>query len=125
MGSRDITEIINIRNRLTIPIGLAHNDLQRNFLGKEGQITELLANEDIFMELNQSEKHQMRQIGRNSRERKDYYHHFSSKLVKLLKKFSVKVIIGTDSHSGSSINRISDVMDFIKSHQLFLHELVL
>ncbi|MFX0151660.1 MAG: PHP domain-containing protein [Candidatus Hodarchaeota archaeon] len=125
VGSRDITEIINIRNQLTIPIGLAHNDLQQNFLGKESQITELLANEDIFLELNQSEKRQMQQIGRNSREGKDYYCHFSSKLLKLLKEFTVKVIIGTDSHSGSSINRISDVMDFIKSHQLCLHELAL
>ncbi|MFX0174375.1 MAG: hypothetical protein ACFE9L_21060, partial [Candidatus Hodarchaeota archaeon] len=125
MGSRDITEIINIRNQLTIPIGLAHNDLQRNFLGKENQIMELLANKDIFLELDQSEKHQTRQIDRNSREGKDYYHYFSSKLIKLLKEYSVKVIIGTDSHSGSSINRISDVMDFIKSHQLCFHELVL
>lgn len=133
VGIRDISEIIKVRNKLDIPVGLAHNDLQKNYSGREKEIARILSRNDIFVEINQSEIHSGTGMGRNTREDVDYYHHFSDELIRhSSKRFSrllpsvkdVKFVIGTDSHSGESIGNVDDAYQFIRRNHLSCHELV-
>lgn len=116
---RDISKIIKIRDKLTVPVGLAHNDLQNNYQGKEKEISKILSENKIFVELNQSEH------GRNTRDNLDYYTHFSLRLLEELKTREVKFVIGTDSHTGEGLLDINDAYQFIKKNELQLHEIVL
>ncbi len=125
VGCRDISELIAVRSKLKIPIGLAHNDLQKNFKNKEEELAQLLANNDIFVELNQSEHHPSRGVGRNTRNRKDYYMHFSQELLNYLTKYDVKFVVGTDCHSGAGLADIDDVLQFIEKNKLKCHPCVL
>ncbi|MFX0206085.1 MAG: PHP domain-containing protein [Candidatus Hodarchaeota archaeon] len=130
IGGRDISEITHVRHKLKLPIGLAHNDLQQNYGGREEQIVTLLADYDIFIELCQSEsrpwqKRLHRGVGRNTRDGLDYYQHFSQILIKELVSNEVKVVVGTDSHSGESLVQFDGVYAFIQKHNLYCHEIVL
>jgi len=130
VGRRDISEIIKVRHKLSIPIGLAHNDLQQNYEGREEQIASQLADYDIFIELCQSEslpwqKRLHHGIGRNIREGLDYYQHFSQILIEELVSNEVKVVVGTDSHTGESLVHFDEVYAFIQKHNLHCHEIVL
>jgi len=51
VGIRDISEIIEIRKELVVPVGLAHNDIQQNYHGNESEISKTLAQHDIFVEI--------------------------------------------------------------------------
>jgi histidinol phosphatase-like PHP family hydrolase len=131
VGSRDISEIIEVRNRLKIPVGLAHNDLQKNYEGREKEIAMILSKNNIFIELNQSECHPSREEGRNTREDSDYYQLFSDKLIEHLAKpkglpfiKNVKFVVGTDSHSGKNLDEVNDAYQFIKKNHLSYHDLV-
>lgn len=124
VGKRDINEIIKIRDQLTIPVGLAHNDLQKNYKGKEKKLAKLLSDNDIFIELNQSEFHPRRGVGRNTREGLDYYEHFSEKLLNELVNKRVKVVAGTDAHTAETLADLIDVYQFIDKNNLLYHELV-
>ncbi|MFW9779520.1 MAG: PHP domain-containing protein [Candidatus Heimdallarchaeota archaeon] len=125
IGKRDIQDLLDIRTKLKVPIGLAHNDLQNNFQGEETRIAKILSNYDIFLELNQSEWHPRRGAGRNTRDGQDYYLHFSQELIQELLTHRVKVVIGTDSHTGESIGEINQVTQFIEEYKFQLHEMVL
>ena len=134
VGRRDISEIIEIRNQLNIPVGLAHNDLQKNYAGREKYIAAILSKNDIFVELNQSESHPDTGLGRSTRDDSDYYHHFSDELIRQsARRFSkwlpfvenVKFVIGTDSHSGKSISNVDDAYQFIRKNNLSCHKLVM
>ncbi|MFC1669672.1 PHP domain-containing protein [Spirochaetota bacterium] len=119
VGKRDIREILNIRNMIKIPVGLAHNDLQRNFNGREEYITKLLSENDIFIELNDSNS------SRNIREGKDYFLHFSNKLISCMKEMDVKIVIGSDSHTGADLNTLDSAYDFANINTLSFHPMVL
>lgn len=133
VGNRDISEIIQVRKEITVPVGLAHNDLQRSYAGREKEIAQMLSKNDIFVELNQSEFHLGRLAGRNTRLGKDYYLYFSPELIKHLAKRSlrwlpfvsdVKFVMGTDSHSGEGVGKIDEAYRFIKDNRLSGHGLV-
>ncbi len=124
VGKRDIDEIIKIRNQLTIPVGLAHNDLQKNYKRKEKKLAKLLSDNDIFIELNQSEFHPRRGVGRNTRDGLDYYKHFSKKLLKELVNKQVKVVAGTDAHTAETLGDLNNVYQFIDENNLLCHELI-
>ncbi|MFW9855975.1 MAG: hypothetical protein ACFFFG_13050 [Candidatus Thorarchaeota archaeon] len=125
IGSRDIQELLDVRTELKVPIELTHNDLQNNFQGQESSIAEILSDYDIFLELNQSEWHPRRGVGRNTRDGLDYYLHFSQKLIQELLAHRVKVVIGTDSHTGESIAEINHVSQFINEYKFELYDFVL
>jgi len=125
VGVRDISEIIKVRDKLKVPVGLAHNDMQNNYNGGESDIATLLAKNDIFIELCQSEYNSRCQAGRNSRDGKDYYQHFSQKLIDELLSNGVKVVAGTDSHRGESLDILDEVYQFIEKNHLQCHEMVL
>jgi len=124
VGSRDIRELIVVRDRLTIPIGLAHNDMQQNFEGREEEIARQLGKNDIFVELNQSEHSSRRGVGRNTRDGSDYYCHFSKKLLDALRKYDVKVVLGKDTHKDEGLADLDDAIEFVRREQLHYHEMV-
>ena len=125
VGNRDIDEIIKIRKQLVMPVGLAHNDLQKNYVQKEKMLAKLLSDNDIFIELNQSEFHPRRGVGRNTRNGLDYYKHFSKKLLKALVNKQVKVVAGTDAHTAKTLADLNDVYQFIDENGLLYHEFIL
>lgn len=122
VGTRDISEVVRIRKKLRIPVGLAHNDIQQNYDEEEEQITTILADNDIFIELNQSKFGGV--IGRNTRKGLDYYHHFSDELLEQLVKKDVRVVCGTDSHDCKNLGELEDVYRFVKENNLSYHSLV-
>ncbi|MBW2990262.1 hypothetical protein KY348_01005 [Candidatus Woesearchaeota archaeon] len=114
---RDIRSIVDVRDKFTVPIGLAHNDLQKNYNEKEEEIANILSKEDIFLELNAGD--------RNLRGGMYYYEHFSKKLLEELAKNKVKVVVGTDFHSYEDKADLDDAYYFVKENNLKYHELVL
>ncbi|MHA1169974.1 MAG: PHP domain-containing protein [Candidatus Hodarchaeales archaeon] len=124
VGSRDIKEIVKIRDKIDIPVGLAHNDMSRNYHGRESDICYILSSNDIFIELQQSERNEITGKGRNTREGKDYYQHFSFKLIKEMVDNKVTVITGTDSHGGKSIGNIDEVIAFIEKYGLEINNVI-
>lgn len=124
VGNRDISELIEIRKELDVPVGLAHNDIQQNYNRKETEIATILAQQDIFIEVQESELHPQRGVGRNTREGLDYYLHFSRKLIQELDNNRVKVVCGTDSHTGEYLGKLDKVIHFVRDNNLQVHELV-
>ena len=128
VGVMDISEITKVRDRLKVPVGLAHNDMQNNYRGREKDIAALLAENDIFVELCQSEFSTHRGAGRNTRNEKDYYQHFSQKLIDELLGNDVKVVVGSDFHGHDYVGNLDDLDDvyqFIERNNLQYHEIVL
>ncbi len=118
LDGRDISELVEICNKIEIPIGLAHNDLQKNFNGKEEWIAKTLSDYDIFLELNQSENN------KNTRDGLNYYRHFSNKLIQSLINNEVKIVLGTDHHGKGKLNAWDDARSFAEELQLQIHEMV-
>ncbi|MBT3297357.1 PHP domain-containing protein [archaeon] len=120
---RKISDLIAIRHKLKIPVGLAHNDLDWNYSRDEDKIAHILSNYDIFVELSDSEKCTMN-YKRNSRKGRDYFEHFSQPLIDALKKYEVKFVAGTDSHRSQHLVP-NKAYQFVTDNNLKWHELVL
>lgn len=123
-GGRDISELVNIRAKLKIPIGLAHNDLQNNYNTNEEYIAKTLADNDIFVEICQSEGLRNSRYKDDSDILFDFYKLFSQKLIEELVKNEVKVVIGTDTHSGDAVGDIDEAKKFIKENNLRYHKII-
>ena len=123
-AGRSITDIIKIRSKLNIPVGLAHNDLQFNYNQKESEIAKILADNDIFVELCQSEGLRNSRYDFVEEADVDFYRLFSKRLVEELFKYQVRVVIGTDTHQGSAVAEIDDVYQFIKENNLKIHDMI-
>lgn len=124
VDGRSIHQIASIRDYFNIPVGLAHNDLQNNFLGKEDETARLLAEKDIFVEFNRSESHPIYNVGRNTRNGFDYYKLLSKNFLHHLSKEKVKVVVGNDSHTGKNMGDLDEVHEFIEKNNLNYHEIV-
>lgn len=114
---REIQEIIEIRERLHLPVGLAHNDVQLNWDGQEQYIAAMLSEHDILLELNHYHNG-------NQREGVPYYQLFSPALLEALWIHRVSFVVGTDCHDGKNLSDTIEPMTFIENHQLRLHTLV-
>lgn len=125
VSGREISEIVEIRDMLRIPVGIAHNDMQKNYSRKDEEIAEILGANDIFVELNHSEFLPNSTIGRNSRMGKDYYMHFSGNLINALRKNNVKFVAGTDSHYGDNLSDLDIIWEFVRKNNLKYHEFVM
>lgn len=123
-NGRSLEELILIRNKLLIPVGLAHNDMQVHYYKREQEIARMLAEADIFVELSQTLLPGQNYGGRNSRIGRDYYKHFSKELIEALRVHGVKFVIGTDNHNTLHIGEISDAIDFIAENDLRVHEMI-
>ena len=94
---RDISEIIEIRDKFKIPVGLAHNNLEYNFKDNIEDIGKTLFDNEIFVELNQTE-------GLKDHDQDYHYEHFSEKLIENLRINNVKFFLGNDFHEGLSLS---------------------
>ena len=117
LDGRDISGIVAVRDRFEIPVGLAHNDLQRNYQGMEAKIARILSDNNIFLELCQSRR-------RNIREGLNYYRHFSPELIEALRGNGVKVAVGTDFHRGREIDDFEDAYSFAGENDLEFIDIV-
>jgi len=55
VNGRSLEEIIALRDKIDIPLGLAHNHFQKNYRDREGSIIEQMKKNRIFLELCQAE----------------------------------------------------------------------
>lgn len=134
---RPLTEITSIRDKLTVPVGLAHMDLALFIMNSGDEdilenTAKYLSDNDIFLEINQSEidygdsvyTQNAQANGRNTRNGRDFYLHFSSELISALVKYNVKCVIGTDAHHRYGIGNVDGAMEFVTKNNLLLHEIV-
>ncbi len=117
LGGRSIQEIVAVRNKFPMPTGLAHNNLQEHFEGNEEEIASIMAENDIFLDIKQSKEY-------TYQPEFHYYRKFSPQLLEALARREVKVVIGTDSHTGENLGNLDDATKFIEEHKLCYHEMV-
>ncbi|UCF07710.1 MAG: PHP domain-containing protein [Thermoplasmata archaeon] len=99
-------EMLRIREKIAIPVGLAHNDIGRNFShSKYDELIGVLESNNIFIELCPSLRH--------SKLNKHYYY-FAEGFFSLLRDSQVLISIGTDTHKNlKNVGDIADALDFI------------
>lgn len=104
-------ELLRIRENIKCPVGLAHNDIGKNFSHtKYDELIAVLEANKIFIELCPNL--------RNSKLNTPYYH-FAEGFFASLRGTEVLISIGTDTHSNiKSVGDISDAMEFIESYGL-------
>jgi histidinol phosphatase-like PHP family hydrolase len=104
-------ELLGIRKNIKCPVGLAHNDIGKNFSHtKYDELIAVLETNNIFIELCPNL--------RNSKLNKPYYH-FAEGFFSNLRETEVYISIGTDTHSSlKSVGNINDAVDFIKRYGL-------
>lgn len=106
----DLWEAIKVCNKIHCPVGLAHNDIGRNFAHTNMEsLINMLSSHEIFIELCSSL--------RNSKFNKPYYRYaeafFEAARGRIL------VSIGTDSHyDREEVGDISDALEFIREKGL-------
>ncbi|UCE74505.1 MAG: PHP domain-containing protein [Methanomassiliicoccales archaeon] len=99
-------ELLGNRENIKCPVGLAHNDIGKNFSHtRYEELIAVLEANNIFIELCPSL--------RNSKLNKPYYH-FAEGFFSSLSGSEVLISIGTDTHSNiKNVGNIHDAMDFI------------
>lgn len=104
-------ELLRIRENIKCPVGLAHNDIGKNFSHtKYDELIAVLEANKIFIELCPSL--------RNSKLNTPYYH-FAEGFFEILRGSEVLISIGTDTHSNiKNVGNIQDAMDFIERYGL-------
>jgi len=115
---KSLYELIKIRDKLEIPVGLAHYDMQNVWQGKENEIAKRLSENDFFVELNVAES------GSKMRNGKYFFEHFSKKMIEELVEKSVKFTMGSDSHYGWKLGHVKEAYDFILKHNLEVLDIV-
>ena len=104
-------ELLRIRENIKCPVGLAHNDIGKNFSHtKYDELIAVLEANSIFIELCPSL--------RNSKLNTPYYH-FAEGFFAMIRGSDVLISIGTDTHSNlKNVGNIDDAMDFVKKYGL-------
>ena len=117
-GIGSLDEIIEIRKRLLIPVGLAHNRLQYQSKSDDDArtIAYALGENDIFIELNQPEN-----IFNSLRDDRNYLY-FTDELIRYMKEADVRFTIGTDTHLGNGIGVTKDAEAFASIYNLQYHD---
>lgn len=111
VGGVGLWELFDKRKELEPPVGLAHNDIGRNFAGVDPSVLiPVLETNRIFLELCPSPRH--------ARLQRPLYRH-SSEFFARLKGTRVGLSIGTDTHeSVEEVGAVSDPLDFVRELQL-------
>jgi DNA polymerase (family 10) len=104
-------ELLKIRQKISCPVGLAHNDIGKNFSHTGyGELIGVLETNNIFIELCPSL--------RNSKLNKPYYH-FAEGFFSGLVGREVLISIGTDTHTVlRNVGNLQDAVDFIEQFGL-------
>jgi DNA polymerase (family 10) len=104
-----VWEFINVRKRLRVPCGLAHNDLGRNFGEiRTDYLADVFVSNDIFIELN---------CGRRYSKMGKFYYELSEALVMQFAMKGVRFSIGCDGHR-DDVGEVSKAMDFVRVNEM-------
>lgn len=108
-----IESLLKIRHKLLIPIGLAHPDLHNDFFGRDEEISKILGDNDIFVDMHLNFQGN------------DVNYRYSQELLEYLRNNKVRFTIGTDYHSDKfPLGKIDPVIDYIRENNLLIHPLV-
>ncbi len=104
-------ELLGIREKIKCPVGLAHNDIGKNFSHSNyNELIAVLEANEIFIELCPSL--------RNSKLNTPYYH-YAEDFFANIRDSEVLLSIGSDTHSTlKSVGNLDDALDFIKRFDL-------
>ncbi len=104
-------ELFNIVRKIEVPVGLAHNDISRNFREIDYEaLINVLEDNNMFVELSASP--------RNSKFNRPYYR-FAPDFFHLLSKSEVLISIGTDTHTNlDEVCMINDAIAFVEEMRL-------
>lgn len=104
-----VWEFINVRKKIKVPCGLAHNDLGRNFGEiRTDYLADVFVSNDIFIELN---------CGRRYSKMGKFYYELSEALVMQFAMRGVRFSLGCDGHR-DDVGDVSKAMDFVDLNQL-------
>jgi hypothetical protein len=110
-GGMGLWELFDMRKELGPPVGLAHNDIARNFAEIDTAVLiPVLETNHLFLELCTSTRH--------SKLQRPLYRH-SAEFFAKLKGTSVELAFGTDTHDDlDDVGRIDDAYAFVQEHGL-------
>ena len=110
---REIDSLVIIRNKLRIPVGIAHPNLDEHFGGKNEEIAKILGENDIFVDMHLNYFHD------------DVRHRYTESFLELLRKYNVKFTIGTDVHTKKCpVGDIDPVLNYITENTLSVLKMV-
>jgi histidinol phosphatase-like PHP family hydrolase len=100
-------QLINMRRKMSIPIGLAHNDISRNFVDvNQDNLISVLESDRIFIELNESVKF--------VKFSKPYYI-FADTFFRKIRNRDVLISIGTDTYDFlEDVGRVKEAYNFVE-----------
>lgn len=104
-------ESLKIRERIKCPVGLAHNDMGKNFAHtNHTDLIGVLESNEVFLELCTNLRY--------SKFNKPYYH-YAEGFFNKLKGTGVMISIGTDTHSNlKTVSNIRDALNFVRKLEL-------
>ena len=110
-GGLSLWELFDMRKELEPPVGLAHNDIARNFAEIDHSVLiPVLETSHIFLELCPSHRH--------SKLQRPLYRH-SAEFFARLKDTKVGLAFGTDTHDSlDDVGNIDDPYAFVQEHGL-------
>jgi histidinol phosphatase-like PHP family hydrolase len=147
LDGKSIQELFDLRKHLTIPVGLAHNNFVNNFQDNTESIIKEMSEKNIFLELCEGEPlgqkavdastlRKLLSLKKNmsdsaiykgeqviSRQKhmtgeQYYFETFPDEFWKLVKKYKLKLSVGTDCHSGSSLGNCTRAVKIFEGYQL-------
>lgn len=109
MGGYPLWRLLEIFDKIKIPIGLAHNNIMKNFhFIKMDDLISLFESHSIFIELNTNKNYTI--LG-------EYYYTLSEEFFKLLKGRNVPISVGSDMHN--SLDEMLNVKNGLEFIELF------
>ncbi|MBM4249958.1 MAG: PHP domain-containing protein [Euryarchaeota archaeon] len=110
-GGLGLWELFDMRKELEPPVGLAHNDIARNFAEIDHSVLiPVLETSDLFLELCPSPRHGKLQ--------RPLYRH-SAEFFARLKNTKVGLSLGTDTHDSlDDVGNVDDAYAFVQEHGL-------
>ena len=147
LNGKSIETLFHIRDKIKIPVGLAHNDFFNNFNDNYIEIIKKMKEFNIFLELCEGEKLGQTKMNATSfeklmdlkknmsdldiykgkqkiskkkhmRDNKFYFEYFPEDLWKTIKQTKLSLSVSTDSHSGKSIGNHSKADEYINNYDL-------
>ncbi len=147
VNGKSIDSLFEIRDYLTIPVGLAHNDFYENFKNNYEDIIKKMSEKDIFLELCEGEQLGKEKVNalslkklltlkknlsdldvykskasivRKKHMRNDmfYFEHFPSCMWELIKEYRLPLSVSTDNHSGRDIGDHLRADEYLNKYQL-------
>ncbi|WP_024833785.1 PHP domain-containing protein [Ruminiclostridium josui] len=152
VDGKSILELFKIREYLTVPVGLAHNNFARNFSDNIENIVKEMSERNIFLELCEGEPLGQKKVDASTLKKllalkknmsdldiykgekainrqkhmtgdQYYFETFPDEFWEYVQKYGLKLSLGTDCHSGTSFGKCTRAEKILEKYQLF-HQLI-